>query len=93
MPLLVAPPLPVPSSRPSRCVWLVTPSGCPLSSPAGTPFHVVCVFRVLPPLTLLVRAMCSLCVLVLAHPRNACPPPLPLPSGAHPCVAPLAGCW
>ena len=41
---------PVPPSLPPRspcCVWRVLPSGCPLSSPAGTPFHVrsMCVPR------------------------------------------------
>ena len=32
-----------------RCVWRAIPSGCPLSSLAGTPFHAVCAFSGLGP--------------------------------------------
>ena len=62
-------------SRSSRCVWWVAPFGCPLPSPAGTPFQVVCAFRELGPVALLVRAACPLCVGALALPRCSPPPP------------------
>ena len=32
---------PLPAPRVPRCVWRAVPSGCPLPSLAGTPFHVV----------------------------------------------------
>ena len=36
---------PLPAPRSLSCVWRALLSGCPLSSLAGTPFHVVCAFR------------------------------------------------
>ena len=38
---------PLPAPRVPRCVWRGVPSGCPLPSLAGTPFHAVCAFRAL----------------------------------------------
>ena len=49
---------PLPASRGPRCVWRSVPSGCPLSSLAGTPFHTVCAFRALGPVALLVVPAC-----------------------------------
>ena len=67
-------PLAVPPSGPSRCSLRVAMSECPLFSPAGTPFLVVCALRVLGPFVLAVRAACSLCVCALTHPRWLHPP-------------------
>ena len=67
--------LPHPAQRVPRCVWRAVPSGCPLPSLAGTPFHAVCAFRELGPVALLVVPDCPLCVCALALPR--CPPPPP----------------
>ena len=50
-------------------------SGCPLSSLAGTPFHVVCAFRALGPVALLVVPACPFRVCALALSR------CPLPAG------------
>ena len=48
--LVLCPPFfPLPTPRVPRCVWRAVPSGCPLSSLAGTPFHAVCAFRALGP--------------------------------------------
>ena len=58
-----------------RCVWRAVPSGCPLSSLAGTPFHAVCAFRGLGPVTLLVFPVCPLCVCAPALSRRPRPPP------------------
>ena len=71
---------PVPPSlhlRSPRCVWRVVPSGCPLSSPAGTPFHVVCVFRGLGQVAPQVPPACPLRVCALTLPRRPRPSPLP----------------
>ena len=68
---------PLPAPRFLRCVWRAVPSGCPLSSPAGTPFHAVCAFRGLGPAALLVFPACPLCVCALALSRRPRPPPLP----------------
>ena len=40
--VLCLPCFPLPAPRFLRCVWQAVPSGCPLSSLAGTPFHAVC---------------------------------------------------
>ena len=67
---------PLPAPRLSRCVWRAVPSGCPLPSLAGTPFHAVCAFRELGPVALLVVPACPLRVCALALPRRPLPPPL-----------------
>ena len=66
---------PHPAPRVPRCVWRTVPSGCPLPSLAGTPFHVVCAFRELGPVALLVVPACPLRVCALALPRRPLPPP------------------
>ena len=70
---------PLPAPRVPRCVWRAVPSGCPLPLLAGMPFHVVCAFRVLGPVALLVVPACPLRVRALALPRRPLPP---LPGGA-----------
>ena len=75
--VLCLPRFPLPARRFLRCVWWAIPSGCSLSSLAGTPFHAVCAFRGLGPLALLVFPACPLCVCALALSRRPCPPPLP----------------
>ena len=67
---------PLPAPRVPRCVWRAVPSGCPLPSLAGTPFHAVCAFRELGPIALLVVPACPLRVCALALPRRPLPPPL-----------------
>ena len=67
---------PLPAPRVPRCVWRAVPSGCPLPSLAGTPFHAVCAFRALRPVALLVVPMCPFSVCALALPRRPLPPPL-----------------
>ena len=67
---------PLPAPRFLRCVWRAVPSGCPLPSLAGTPFHAVCAFRELGPVALLVVPACPLRVCALALPRRPLPPPL-----------------
>ena len=86
------PPIAFPHSRPSRCELRVTRSGCPLSSPAGKPFHVVCVFGELGLIALPVRALCRLFVRVLAHPQWWRLPPSPYLL-ARPLRGPLGGHW
>ena len=49
---------PLPAPRVRRCVWRAVPSGCPLPSLAGMPFYVVCAFRALGPVDLLVVPAC-----------------------------------
>ena len=66
---------PLPAPRVPRCVWRAFPSGCPLPSLAGTPFHAVCAFRELGPVALLVVPACPLHVCALALPRRPLPPP------------------
>ena len=75
--VLCRPRFPLPALRFLRCVWRVVPSGCPLSSLAGTPFHAVCAFRRLGPVALLVSPACPLYVFALALSRRPRPPPLP----------------
>ena len=67
---------PLPAPRVPRCVWRAVPSGCPLPSLAGTPFHAVSVFRELGPVALLVVPACPLRVCALELPRRPLPPPL-----------------
>ena len=67
---------PLPAPRVPRCLWRAIPSGCPLLSLAGTPFHAVCAFRELGPVALLVVPACPLRVCALALPRRSLPPPL-----------------
>ena len=71
------PSIAVPPPRPSWCLWRVALSRCPLSLPADTPFHVVCVLLQLGPLALFVRDVCSLCVCVITRPRCSPVPPSP----------------
>ena len=66
---------PLPAPRVPRCVWRSVPSGCPLPSLAGTPFHAVCAFRELGPVALLVVPACPLLVCARALPRRPPPPP------------------
>ena len=67
---------PLPAPRVRRCVWRAVPSGCPLPSLAGTPFHVVCAFRALGPVARLVVPACPFRVCALALSRCPLPPPL-----------------
>ena len=67
---------PLPAPRVPRCVWRAVPSGCPLPSLAGTPFHAVCAFRELGPVALRVVPACPLRVCALALPRRPLPPHL-----------------
>ena len=67
---------PLPAPRVPRCVWRAVPSGCPLPSLAGTPFHAVCAFRALGPVALPVVPACPFCVCALALSRCPLPPPL-----------------
>ena len=69
---------PLPAPRVPRCVWRAVPSGCPLPSLAGTPFHAVCAFRALGPVALLVVPACSVRACALPLPRRPLPP---LPGG------------
>ena len=75
--VLCLPRFPLSAPRFLRSVWRAVPSGCPLSSLAGTPFHAVCAFRGLGPVALLVFPACPLCVCALALSRRPRPPPLP----------------
>ena len=66
---------PPPAPRVPRCVWQAVPSGCPLPSLAGTPFHAVCAFSALRPVALLVVPACPFRVCALALSRRPLPPP------------------
>ena len=81
-PVLCLSRFPLPAPRVPRCVWRSVPSGCPLPSLAGTPFHAVCAFRELGPVALLVVPACPLRVCALALPRR----PLPFPVGGVACA-------
>ena len=70
----VSPVFPLPAPRVTRCVWQAVPSGCPLPSLAGTPFHAVCAFRVLGPVAPQVVPACPLRVCALALSRRPLPP-------------------
>ena len=61
----VFPSFPLPTPRVLRCVWRAVPSGCPLSSLAGTRLHAVCLFSGLGAVALLVFPACPLCVCAL----------------------------
>ena len=76
---------PLPAPRVPRCVWRAVPSGCPLPSLAGTPFHTFCAFRALGPVALLVVPACPFRVCALALPRC----PLPSPLGGVACAPPV----
>ena len=76
--VLFLPCFPFPAQGVPRCVWRAVPSGCPLPSLAGTPFHAVCAFSELGPVALLVFPVCPLCVCALALPRRPHPPPPPV---------------
>ena len=65
---------PLPAPRVPRCVWRAVPSGCPLPSLAGTPFHAVCAFRALGPVALPVVPACSF-VCVRSRSRGVRSPP------------------
>ena len=67
---------PLLAPRVPRCVWRAVPSGCPLPSLAGTPFHAVCAFRALGPVALPVVPACPFRVCALALSRCPLPPPL-----------------
>ena len=75
VPGAVSLPFPPPAPRVPRCVWRAVPSGCPLPSLAGTPFHAVCAFRELGRVALLVVPACPLRVCALALLRRPLPPP------------------
>ena len=72
--VLYLPRFPLPAPCFPRCVWRAVPSGCPLSSLAGTPFHAVCALRGLGPFALLVFPACPLRVCALALSRRLRPP-------------------
>ena len=74
---------PLPAPRVPRCVWRAVPSGCPLPSLAGTPFHAVCAFRALGPVALPVVPACPFRVCALALSRSPLPPPLGGVTRAH----------
>ena len=65
------------SPRSLPCVSRVIPSRCPLSSPAGTPFHAVFAFRRLGPVALQVHPACPLRVCALALSQRPRPSPFP----------------
>ena len=69
--------LPFPPPRPACSALRVAglPVRCPLPSLAGTPFHVVCAFRAVGPVALLVVPACPFFVCALALSRCPFPPP------------------
>ena len=90
--VLCLPCFPLPTPRFLRCVWRAVPSGCLLSSLAGTQFHSVCAFRGLCPVAFLVFPACPLLLCALALSR--CPPPPPPPRvgvARAPCAVPVLG--
>ena len=90
--VLCPPRFPPPAPRFLRCVVRAVPSGCPLSSLAGTPFHAVCAFRGLGPVALLVFPACPLCVCALALSRQPRPVPPPRVGAARaPRAVPVLG--
>ena len=90
--VLCLPRFPLPAPRFLRCVWRAVPSGCPLTSLPGTPFHAVCAFRGLGPVALLVFPACPLCVCALALLRRPRPTPPPRVGGARaPRAVPVLG--
>ena len=87
----VSPVPPSLSPRSPRCVWRVVPSGCPLSSPAGTPFHAVCAFRRLAAVALLVHPASPLRVCACAPAASAPFPPPRVGVVRTPGVVPVQG--
>ena len=81
---------PLPAPRVPRCVWRAVPSGCPLPSLAGTPFHAVCAFRVLGPVALLVVPR-ALCVCVCSRSRGVRSPPPMVGVACAPRAVPALG--
>ena len=81
---------PLPAPRVPRCVWRAVPSGSPLPSLAGTPFHAVCAFCALGPVALPVVPACPFRVCALALSRCPFPPPLGGVACAS-CVVPALG--
>ena len=75
--VLCLPRFPLPAPRVPRCVWRSVPSGCPLCSLAGTPFHAVCAFRELGPVALPVVPACPLFCVCARAPAVSAPPPPP----------------
>ena len=67
---------PLPAPCVPRCVWRAVPSGCPLPSLAGTPFHAVCAFRALGSVAPPVVPACPFRACALALSRCPLPPPL-----------------
>ena len=90
--VLCLPYFPLFAPRFLHCVWRVVPSGCPLSSLAGTPFRAVCAFRGLGPVALLVLPACPLCVCALVLSRRP-RPPLPLPGLVWRAQPARSRCW
>ena len=87
------PHLPLPAPRFPRCVWRAVPSGCPLPSLAGTPFHAVYAFRGLGPIPFWYSPR-VLCVCVRSRSRGVrAPPPSPGRCGARPSRGSEAGRW
>ena len=90
--VLCLPRFPLPALCFLRCVLRAVPSGCPLTSLAGTPFHAVCPFHGLGPVALLVFPACPLCVSALALSRHPRPSPPPRVGVAHaPRAVPVLG--
>ena len=88
VPVLPPPPL----APPVVCGALFPTPGRPLSSPAGTPFLMVC--AICEPVPLPFRcAPCARCVVVRSCPRGIRVPALPLPFGARTSRFPLGGRW
>ena len=88
--VLSLPCFPLPAPRLLRYVWRAVPSGCPLSSLAGTPFHAVCAFRgsVRLPFWLSPRVLC-VCARALA--ASAPPPPPRVGVARAPRAVPVLG--
>ena len=89
--VLCLPRFPLPAPRFPRCVWRAVPSGCPLSSLAGTPFHAVCAFRRLGPVALLLFSACPLRVPALGLSQRPHPPPSPVGAARAARVIPVLG--
>ena len=67
---------PLPAPRVPRCVWRAVLSWCPLPSLAGTPFHAVCAFRELGPVSQSGNPRVPFaCLCACAPAASASPPP------------------